>query len=159
MKYCTHCGKEIPDEAEICIHCGCRVSPKKANSSSGSSKVLSTIALVLMILAIAGCVFSSITGIVLLAVPEILEAIPTDGMTPGELQSFQVAMDMLRTLSWALFILCLLPLAWTIPMTVHLGKQMRNEGALGTAFKVCTLIFVNVIAGILLLCREEPSNN
>lgn len=25
MAYCSKCGKEIHDEAEICIHCGCRV--------------------------------------------------------------------------------------------------------------------------------------
>lgn len=25
MKYCTHCGKELPDEAVLCIGCGCAV--------------------------------------------------------------------------------------------------------------------------------------
>lgn len=25
MKYCTHCGSEIMDEAVICVHCGCAV--------------------------------------------------------------------------------------------------------------------------------------
>lgn len=25
MKYCSKCGKEINDEAVVCIHCGCRV--------------------------------------------------------------------------------------------------------------------------------------
>ena len=23
MKYCSHCGKEIADEAVVCVHCGC----------------------------------------------------------------------------------------------------------------------------------------
>lgn len=26
MKFCSHCGKEIMDEAVICPHCGCSVS-------------------------------------------------------------------------------------------------------------------------------------
>ncbi len=26
MKYCSKCGKEIMDEAVICVHCGCQVS-------------------------------------------------------------------------------------------------------------------------------------
>ena len=26
MKYCTHCGKELFDEAVICVECGCAVS-------------------------------------------------------------------------------------------------------------------------------------
>ena len=25
MKFCKHCGKEIPDKAVICTHCGCQV--------------------------------------------------------------------------------------------------------------------------------------
>ena len=25
MKYCTHCGKELLDEAVICVNCGCMV--------------------------------------------------------------------------------------------------------------------------------------
>ena len=25
MKYCTKCGKEVHDEAVICIHCGCQI--------------------------------------------------------------------------------------------------------------------------------------
>ncbi len=25
MKYCSHCGKEIADEAVVCIYCGCAV--------------------------------------------------------------------------------------------------------------------------------------
>ena len=29
MKYCAKCGKEIHDEAAICVHCGCAVSGGK----------------------------------------------------------------------------------------------------------------------------------
>lgn len=25
MAYCSKCGKEVMDEAEICVHCGCRI--------------------------------------------------------------------------------------------------------------------------------------
>lgn len=32
MKYCSHCGKEIMDEAVMCPHCGCAVeSTPKVN--------------------------------------------------------------------------------------------------------------------------------
>lgn len=27
MKYCAHCGRQIEDEAVICLNCGCLVSP------------------------------------------------------------------------------------------------------------------------------------
>lgn len=29
MKYCSKCGKEIHDEAVICVHCGCAVESAK----------------------------------------------------------------------------------------------------------------------------------
>lgn len=33
MKYCTHCGSEVHEEAEICMKCGCRVkeTPRPVN--------------------------------------------------------------------------------------------------------------------------------
>lgn len=34
MKYCTHCGKEILDEAVICVGCGCAVESKAAQTTA-----------------------------------------------------------------------------------------------------------------------------
>lgn len=49
----------------------------------------------------------------------------------------------------------LVPLAWCLPITISIcGKMKRNE-PVGTGLKVCSLLFVNLIAGILLLCRSD----
>ena len=29
MKFCTHCGKELMDEAVVCTNCGCAVNGAK----------------------------------------------------------------------------------------------------------------------------------
>ncbi len=50
---------------------------------------------------------------------------------------------------------CLIPLAWTIPMTVHFFNSAKSGRRVGVGFKVCVLLFVNLIAGICLLCRDE----
>lgn len=34
MKYCTHCGKELLDEAVICVGCGCPVSGQNQNTAN-----------------------------------------------------------------------------------------------------------------------------
>ena len=34
MKYCTHCGKELLDEAVVCSGCGCPVNADGVNNSS-----------------------------------------------------------------------------------------------------------------------------
>lgn len=49
----------------------------------------------------------------------------------------------------------LIGLAWTIPMTVHYFNSIKFRRPIGTGFKVCSLLFVNTIAGILMLCDNE----
>lgn len=51
--------------------------------------------------------------------------------------------------------LYLVPLCWTIPMTVYYWKAVKNNTPVSTAFKICSLIFVNVVAGILMLCDHS----
>ena len=63
------------------------------------------------------------------------------------------------------FILCLvstvsvgwtiIPLAWMIPMTVHCWGLYKGTKANTTGFGVCTLIFVNLVGGILLLVSRK----
>ncbi len=47
------------------------------------------------------------------------------------------------------------PLFWMVPMTIHAFKKYDRGEPLSTGFKVCTLIFVNTIAGILMLCDKN----
>jgi len=49
----------------------------------------------------------------------------------------------------------LIPLAWCIPMTVSVCKSIKNGTPISTALKVCALLFVGVIPGILLLVRQD----
>ncbi|MCH5158492.1 MAG: hypothetical protein J1F33_04770 [Clostridiales bacterium] len=49
----------------------------------------------------------------------------------------------------------LIPLCWTIPMTVHYFNATKNHRPIGVGFKVCSLLFVSLIAGILMLCDHE----
>ena len=49
----------------------------------------------------------------------------------------------------------IIPLAWLIPMTVKISKREKTSEKLSTGFKVCTLLFGSMLAGILLLCDSE----
>ncbi len=48
-----------------------------------------------------------------------------------------------------------LPLCWTIPMTMYYWKAIDNGEKVPTSFKISSLIFVNTIAGILMLCDTK----
>ena len=39
MAYCSKCGKEVHEEAEICIHCGCRIKSEPVISANDGSKI------------------------------------------------------------------------------------------------------------------------
>lgn len=47
MKYCTHCGKELLDEAVICVGCGCAVGGQNTqtfnNQSVNGTELLNTL--------------------------------------------------------------------------------------------------------------------
>lgn len=110
MKFCTHCGTQLFDEAIVCPNCGCAVDPNFAQTASAKteSSTLKTIAKIFMLL---GCILSV----------------------------------------FSFFI----PLCWTIPMTVHYWKAVENKQPVSTGFKVCSLLFVSLIAGVLMLCDND----
>ena len=49
----------------------------------------------------------------------------------------------------------LIPLCWAIPMTVHYWNAVKYNRPVGIAFKICSLIFVSTVAGILMLIENE----
>ena len=50
----------------------------------------------------------------------------------------------------------LIPLAWMLPITISICGKMKRGESIGTGLKVCALLFVSLIGGVLLLCRSEP---
>lgn len=58
-------------------------------------------------------------------------------------------------ISTIFFGFALIPLAWCIPMTVHCYGLYKGTKNNTVAFGVCSLIFVSLVAGILLLCSEK----
>lgn len=54
------------------------------------------------------------------------------------------------TVGWAI-----IPLIWMIPMSVHCWGIYKGTKANTTAFGVCTLIFVTLVGGILLLISKK----
>ncbi len=52
----------------------------------------------------------------------------------------------------------LIPLAWTLPITISICGKLKRGESIGTGLKVAALLFVNLIGGILLLCRSDEQN-
>ncbi len=52
----------------------------------------------------------------------------------------------------------IIPLAWCIPMTVSIFHSFRDGRKVSMGMKICTLLFVSIIAGILLLCIPDDED-
>lgn len=61
----------------------------------------------------------------------------------------------LMIVSTAITGLWIIPLAWCLPMTLNYCKKLQNDEPVSMNFKICTLLFVNLISGILMLCEEN----
>lgn len=79
---------------------------------------------------------------------------PQVGLTTIELVAF--VFMIIGTIAMAFAII---PLVWCIPMTIHAKKAMDDHQKIGIGFKVCTLLFVSLVGGILLLVRDESGCN
>lgn len=138
MKYCPKCGAELLDEAEMCPSCGESLA-KKSSSNNGT---LYTVAKVFMIITIVASLIGALMSVITLA------GLGSLGLSQEELFAMKVTQ--------IIFIIAyLIPLAWCIPMTISLSRKAKNHEPISTAFKVCTLIFVNIISGICLLCAKN----
>ena len=71
-------------------------------------------------------------------------------------EGLRIAAKIFMIISCCLTGLFLIPLAWKIPMTVRYGRSIDKSGLpVGTGFKICSLLFVSMVAGILMLCDNE----
>ena len=128
MKYCSHCGKELMDEAIICPGCGCAVEGiRNKTYTRNNNDGLLTAAKVFMIISCVACVLYSFIFIAIYS---------------------EYGYGASGIAYW-------LPLVWAIPMTVSLSNAIAEKRPISVAFKVCTLLFVSLISGILLLCVND----
>ncbi len=106
MRFCQKCGRELMDDAVVCVGCGCSIPNDDECSRDGNDGL----AIASKIFLILGCIAQGVL---------------------------------------------LLPLAWCLPITISIFGRMKRGEPVGTGLKVCAMLFVNLIGGILLLCRAD----
>lgn len=125
MSFCKNCGLELEDHDNFCPRCGTKIMESPKKKDNETLNLISKILMIITFVSIGMLSFDFL------------------------LSSFEIPEMML------MFLLCILPLAWTIPMTVYLFGAFNKQRKISTKFKICFLIFCNIIVGILLLCRDE----
>ena len=163
MKICKNCGTQNFDINRLCTKCGsvllaepsfsstlhpsnaCDFYSNSTNTVIEKESGLSITAKVFMLISTISSwllfVYSLIVWIASLFSYRILSTLVDN--------KFQLLLPWLyMLLSFAVALTCLL-------MTISYFKRISERRPIGTAFKVCTLLFVNLLAGIFLLCEQE----
>lgn len=179
--YCKRCGSQITDDAIFCSKCGCKVEnvetasqssqtntvydsnsanvitphtlpasnttlaepkqtpPRKNTGTQGTAKGFLVLA----------CVVVAILSIFFLLLYIMIRNII---YTDPEMIEYYYGYDTL-----ILYILCILLVFFVVSllMTTHYFHATKDGVPVSTAFKICTLIFVSFIAGIIMLCDKD----
>ncbi len=77
------------------------------------------------------------------------------GCAPAQVSGLATAAKILMIISTVVMGFYLFPLAWCLPMTISYSKKLKQGQPVSTGFKICTLLFVNTISGILMLCDKN----
>lgn len=118
MKFCTHCGAEINEEAEICVKCGCRVEEKKPSRPLAQLKTnRSLVKFILLSLITFG-----IYGLV------VLSGVSSDiNLIASRYDGKKTMHFCLVTFIFAPLTLGIVPLVWNHKLSARIGAELRRR--------------------------------
>lgn len=152
MSYCSHCGTRLTSTDRFCPSCGASVDSERRPSSAYQADTRRNDPFMQDANAQQyGTVERRPWG----------EPQPYPATAPRKTESgLLTAAKVFMILSCISGAFCyLIPLAWMLPMTISLFGKAKRGQPISVGFKVCTLLFVNLIAGILLLAMPSDDAN
>lgn len=151
MIYCRNCGEELLEGTKFCPHCGKEVengttptadsqnlNPDDAITQNNDNANTNTNAT-------TSAIPDQKTGSIKTAFGFMIFSIVACTLLGIYYFCFGFIFDAISEL---------VSLFWLIPMTLHINSK-KSTKQLSTGFKVCVLLFGNVISGIVLLCQEK----
>lgn len=127
--FCRECGNELEEGARFCAKCGHQVDDGVQEGQVASSRPTTVQP------------GKYRTVVLIFMIISILASFPLEMYYTGDILAGVIAGA--------------ISLCWSLPMTIHVYNNYNSSHKIGTAFKVCVLLFVNFIAGILLLSDNQ----
>ncbi len=141
-------------------------TPRATNPNSPAKVIIK----VLLILTILGIIFGGVSTIISglgyaeaikqggpemeAMIQDLIAENPEFAEVFDQIDYEQVA-ELIKTICIVSGIVSLIPLLWVLPMRKKIVNAIKEGTTLSTGFKICTLLFVNLIAGIILLCLSD----
>ena len=128
MKFCADCGAQIDDNAIFCGNCGKATSEQQATNNNN---------------------YQDFQGYQTYPTPEEPAKKELSGL--GKAAKILTVIGAILT---SISTYCL-GFIWCIPMVLSFNKKIKRGEKISTAFKVCILLFVSSVGGILMLCDPD----
>ena len=157
MKFCSECGKELQEGAELCPNCGFTISTNQNQIGNANFKRnLQTVAKIFMILAcVRTAFFVGYTLLCAFAIPNALDVWQIFVLLG--LDNITEILKLLKINYHFAFITSAIINAivflWMVIMTVHYFKATARKQQVGLVFKIFCL-FVSPVAGFLMLISD-----
>lgn len=140
MKICPECGAKNFDTEKICSKCKSPILERYELYSQIKSPPLSHAAkIVMMSQAVSLVMFSLFCFLICILAAVLSDNYENENLIPLLIIGFAMS----------------LPLCWCLPMTYHYCSRTEQGIPVGLAFKICTLLFVSLIAGIIMLFNSN----
>lgn len=123
--YCHHCGKEVENGNKFCPYCGALQDRYSEDDYYGEREAN-------------------------LEKPKTVKPEVSSEAQTG----LDLAVKIFMVLSCVAFGFAIIPLIWMVPMTIHAFHKADNNEEYGIGFSICSLIFVDLVAGILMIIRD-----
>jgi hypothetical protein len=136
MKFCAFCGKQIDDNAIFCGHCGKATFEQPSQNQQNYQDFQD---------------FQNYQGY---QGYQPYQAPTEQKREPSGLAKAAKILMIIFGLITSITTYGI-GLAWYIPMVISYSRKLKRGKKVSTGFKVCTLLFVSTIAGILMLCDRD----
>lgn len=137
---CPYCGAEILENASFCVSCGAQITREPAAQPQAQTQTAAPVQPQAQAQQPQTTVYINNTQPV---APAQYDRSKNSGLL--------LAAFILNLVTTIICGIVIIPLAWMIPMTVHSYGVYKGTKPNTTAFAVCTLLFLDLISGILML--------
>lgn len=87
--------------------------------------------------------------------PNCGRSIDNNGVSTSNDSTLKTVAKVFMVIGTVVMGIAIIPLLWCVPMTISYFNKTKRGEPVSVGFKVCTLLFVNMIAGILMLCDKD----
>ena len=144
--FCKNCGAQIADNALFCENCGQKIAELKFCANCGSQIPADSAVC-------PSCGFYQNTETRSAPVQPVYSQ-PVNN-TGDRDETLKIIVKIFMIFGCISFGWLLIPLLWLIPITAGVFNKFKTGEEITVGTKICVLLFVNVIAGICLLCMED----